>query len=162
MEETPILSLRKQPTRMWCNTECFKRLQRCLSWRKVLLTPFHRRINDEVPKKKDDQLARNMHIQTNWLQISFHGGVSAQFFSHLLIPKPIHGRMEVSETLQFVKCDQIKPKAEFNGWILRICMLLFSEVVSRFLNPQVSSGHITKPTQFGSELAVFAHMRPRI
>lgn len=65
-------------------------------------------------KKKDDQLTRNMHIQTDWLQISFHGGVSAQFSFHLLIPKPIHGRMEVSKTLQFVKCDQIEPKAEFS------------------------------------------------
>lgn len=75
------------------------------------------------------------------------------FFYHLLIPNPIHGQwMDVSIILYFVKCDQIELEAD---WILcisgRLYLFIFSRSGALVLNPWVSSGHITKPTQFGSK-----------
>lgn len=92
-------------------------------------------------KKKDDQLTKNMHIQTDWLQISFHGGVSAQFSSHLLIPKPIHGRVEVSETLQFVKCDQIKQKWNSVNEFCVFACYFFRSGVPVFKSPSLKWAH---------------------
>lgn len=61
------------------------------------------------------------------------------FFSHLLIPNPIHGkRMEVSIIVYFVKCDQIKLEAE---WIPCICMLVFQKWCPGFKSPSLKWAH---------------------
>lgn len=61
------------------------------------------------------------------------------FFSHLLIPNPIHGkRMEVSIILYFVKCDQIKLEAE---WIARIYKLVFQKWCPGFKSPSLKWAH---------------------
>lgn len=105
-----FLSVRKQLNRMWCNTVCFKALQRRLSLKKVLLTCSISSQNKwwGAEKKKYEQLTRNMHIQTGRLQISFHGGISAFSSSHLLIPNPIREEWRWVKLCIFVKCDQIE------------------------------------------------------
>lgn len=66
-------------------------------------------------------------------------GSMCTFFSHLLIPNPIHGkRMEVSIIVYFVKCDQIKLEAE---WILCICMLVFQKWCPGFKSPSLKWAH---------------------
>lgn len=152
--------------RMWCNTACLKCFKRRLSLRGVLLTQFPRRINDEVWRKKKTTIDEwRICIFRQTPNLLSRGSKCTFFFplslsSHLLIPNPIHQEWRWVKIAYFVKCDQFEPRIHRTP---SVCFRTrFSEVVSRFLNPQVSSGHITKPTQFGSELAVFAHMRPRI
>lgn len=60
----------------------------------------------------------------------------------------------------YILSNVIKLNCKQNKFGVFVCWFFTSGVL--VLNPQVSSGHITKPTQFGSMLAVFARMRPRI
>lgn len=87
--------------------------------------------------------------------------------SHLLIPKS-HSRKNGGESkiVYFVKCDQFRAE---DFAFRRLCVssiLLFRSAVPVFKSPPLPTksqvGTSQKPTQFGSELAVFAHMRPRI
>lgn len=140
------------------------------------MTQFPLGINDEVRGKKKNNTS-DEYAYSHRLPNLFSRGSKSRFFfsllfipsSRLLIPKS-HLRKNGGERkiVYFVKRDQFRA-ADF-----AVCVfppLRFSEVLSRFLNPPPLPPHLPtksqvgtsqKPTQFGSELAVFAHMRPRI
>lgn len=84
-----------------------------------------------------------MHIQTDWLQISFHGGVGG-VCAHFFVPFinfRSQRRIEVSKIVYFGKRDKIELKAEFTEWILCICMLAFQKWCPGFKSPSLKWAH---------------------
>lgn len=94
------------------------------------------RINEEGGK--EDQLATNMHIQKEWLQISFHGWGCSHFFHSFINSKSNSRNGGESNRAFWVKSGKL-PK-----WILCVCMQVSQKWCPGFKSRSLKWAHHKK------------------